>query len=1703
MSQVTKKKVNLQFASTGLDEIGKALEKAVPFLTKKGAQESMGKLTSEIATLKSILEKNNFEMTEESAQSFQKTYERVIKDAANMRKHLFDIQDKEMSARQSQIESTIESLEKKIDLKKETLRSSERRVTTKDDGTLSITKAFRKEQFDRFTNTQSGGQFYGVSGNAVQYEAYLKSVPKMQEALAAMNLTELEREQILTRQRVLTREEEESLNKIMREKRIQMEAEQMIDQLVRSRAIENATNVKAQEELAFQALEIAEINKDELKIQELKTELKKLEMEYAEKIKKEGGSEELLKSREEIYETSEKNLQANRKATDELAKSQTAAAHTTGQMRVEVKKASSDIGQAAKNVFSYGLAFQFLRRIYRETIRTVKDLDQALTEMSVVTSMSRKESWALLGTFQNLARETGFTTTEIAKLSTVYFRQGRTLKDVIELTRVAAQSARVAGISAVESANYLTAAVNGFGLAAKEAELVADKFAALAASSASSYEELAVGLSKFASQAKIAGLEMDFALGLLAKGVETTREAPESIGTALKTVLARMRELTDLGKTFEDGMDVNRVEVALRQIGVALRDSSGQFRDMQEVITEVGYTWDTLNKNQQASVAVALAGTRQQSRLIAMFEDFDRTMQLVEISQESAGAMTAQHAEYMKGMEAAMINLQNAWQQFITTVTDSEFIIFIVKGIAGALDLLVKILKSFGIVGKNAMIIMMSLTFWLKLKNSQILLSVKALSAYIKTATAASVTNKGLTASTALASGAFSKLGAAITLFFAKIGPVGWVILALGAIATALAVVSSRTKKTLEEINRQNKIENYELNKKNRTLSGIAEEYDKISKKRIKTEVDMETLNELSEQLSEIDSKLAVFDFRGELDIEATIANIERSIGINKAKINNSLRDGLNTAFKEISRGKGSKKEQVTAISDYTVKMMEDAGASRELEWAIRNFVENNYEQMAKAFKNTGGFEKYLMEQTANFIAEYEKSFNAIEGVVAKKGQSRFEMQYEEFVRQIKEGSAQTVDALRSSYDMFAFLMDSFSGENGTRGKMPEGFAEYFGMLNLTITEINELEYHASRLGKDFMSGLVVAYEDYLKLVDSGVSPTQAQAASLSRLSSSFDDATMKMEIFGIINRKTIQNLVQDAETAQSAIDRFNEGQQKFLKGELVGSDLHRFMDDFSHVFEVSGNFQKFASGSFVALNTETANLQDSTESLIAQYQTLIDQIYDPRTENIESVRAQLAMVQAALSYKGALSNLTFEQIRYNNELRQYNLLTKTGIEDIEAKKRLVDVMTTATYHTISQSEKKIADLRKEMQDFYGESSEGLLEVINGVVQISEEALSRGLELSILEDYANRYQGFMDDMSNMTASLVQERIELAQMESDKKRKIYENYFKAMDRLENRETTEKDKENILKQLQRLEGATDERSREKAKQLRADLIKIEETERKTLQAESREDLFKSLEDEMDMVKKEWNDVYTGIIQSGAASAMEFLRLLRDADLITDEQYNNMLNSNTENAVKNDIKVQTPGRLDVSDAYVDDPGTTDNHVIQGALREVANDAFEKWGIGINQDFVDHAMSKYKGIRKLDYNQIYQELTQDFLNDLNMNKKFRGQLQGTAINLPAFKKGGLVDFTGAAMLHGSKSSPEMVLNAQQTEMFFGLRDALSKISLDVSGGSSSSVTIENITIKTDHLNNNQDFDRAGKALAEAFGVAIGKRGLSVNTKR
>ena len=77
------------------------------------------------------------------------------------------------------------------------------------------------------------------------------------------------------------------------------------------------------------------------------------------------------------------------------------------------------------------------------------------------------------------------------------------------------------------------------------------------------------------------------------------------------------------------------------------------------------------------------------------------------------------------------------------------------------------------------------------------------------------------------------------------------------------------------------------------------------------------------------------------------------------------------------------------------------------------------------------------------------------------------------------------------------------------------------------------------------------------------------------------------------------------------------------------------------------------------------------------------------------------------------------------------------------------------------------------------------------------------------------------------------------------------------------------------------------------------------------------------------------------------------------------------------------------------------------------------------------------------------------------------------------AYAKGGLADFTGPAWLDGTKSKPELVLNARDTENFIQLKDILSNLLRgDTSSGNSGDNYFE-IHIDVDSLNNDYDVEQ------------------------
>ncbi len=121
-------------------------------------------------------------------------------------------------------------------------------------------------------------------------------------------------------------------------------------------------------------------------------------------------------------------------------------------------------------------------------------------------------------------------------------------------------------------------------------------------------------------------------------------------------------------------VDVNSLETALRSAGVALRDSSGEIREFDDLIFELSSKWDSLDSMTRKYVQTAAAGSRQQSRFIALLSNNARLTELVTAANNAAGASNEQYTKTLESMQTSLTRLSNAWDTFTTRLADNDIL---------------------------------------------------------------------------------------------------------------------------------------------------------------------------------------------------------------------------------------------------------------------------------------------------------------------------------------------------------------------------------------------------------------------------------------------------------------------------------------------------------------------------------------------------------------------------------------------------------------------------------------------------------------------------------------------------------------------------------------------------------------------------------------------------------------------------------------------------------------------------------------------------------------------------------------------------------------------------------------------------------------------------------------------------------------------
>lgn len=360
-------------------------------------------------------------------------------------------------------------------------------------------------------------------------------------------------------------------------------------------------------------------------------------------------------------------------------------------------KIANTFGNTVRWSVTAGLV-QTMQNNLGRAVEYVKDLDTSLNNIRIVTGASNDEMRSFANTANDAAQKLGATTTSLTDAAQLYAQNGFSEEDYTRLAQITQKVANVTQQNTATVSEQVTSLMEGYHMSIDEVENSLSGMSVVAAASAADLEELATAEQKVASTASTLGVSQEQLTAQIGTVVSVTRQAPESVGNALRTMYARIADLK-MGDTLEDGVSLGKVSKQLSDIGIQVLDETGNLRNLGDVLEELQGKWGDLSNAQQVALGTTLAGKYQLNPFMALMENSDMYQKQLDMMTNSAGALDEQQAIYMDSFTARLNSLQTAGEGVIDSLFDPNDLKPSISALTDILNLIQQIVDSLGGVG--------------------------------------------------------------------------------------------------------------------------------------------------------------------------------------------------------------------------------------------------------------------------------------------------------------------------------------------------------------------------------------------------------------------------------------------------------------------------------------------------------------------------------------------------------------------------------------------------------------------------------------------------------------------------------------------------------------------------------------------------------------------------------------------------------------------------------------------------------------------------------------------------------------------------------------------------------------------------------------------------------------------------------------------
>ena len=732
------------------------------------------------------------------------------------------------------------------------------------------------------------------------------------------------------------------------------------------------------------------------------------------------------------------------------------------------------------------------------------------------------------------------------------------------------------------------------------------------------------------------------------------------------------------------GKPLNNVEKVLTKYGIALRDTTGDFRDIGEVIDEVGNKWKDFDGVQQRQIATAMAGTHQINTFIATMDNYGKVTEYTTEAMNSSGTAQEKYTAYMDSIQAHLNQLTTTWQEFVLNLNQSGTFNSLIDAASNLIKILDALLNKFGLF-KNLGIPIIFATLAGTLTSKAVPALTKVLSIFEKIPNAISKFNDGfentgsvLNALSFVVTGSVSGFknmkteaeaaGGMLTYLSsnAESAQAAMSGLTMGisagvAIITALISIYQSWRAEQERILELSRDNAQEYANQNEQIQNLISEYTEINEKLKEHSMNSEEVATSKDRLAEIQENLNSLYGDEKTNIDLVNGSYEDQIEIlkNLNKENARRFVGENTEGYEKAKKQNERNNKIVLgktdnIPDLMNAPRTPAQVAVEVapkldlkDDVLQKLKDELKEKLGDKIDFTAGVisldvDSGEAEESLNTFMDTVEDFSEKYGVElsalsesALKAFSNFDFdaieQNNQLILQYEQAQIMSSDKLGESYHNLLLAINEYN--EAVLSGDPERIEETKAKLDETQASMTEFAEEYPVVYDDAISRIIDTTE---KTSDAISDAGEAASDTLSDLS---DDITDKIDISSIVDA------LEDVEDSDIDSDIFDD----LIDGaEDAGISVEDLVDKFVEVGYIAPEVGDKIKSAF---HTSVLNdLQQELQNTMGQM-AAFDSNWDTLTSAVEE-----------FNQAGSLSAATLQSLS-NNNLLQYLQLSANGLE--------------------------------------------------------------------------------------------------------------------------------------------------------------------------------------------------------------------------------------------------------------------------------------------------------------------------------------------------------------------------------------------------------------------------------------------------------